>query len=106
MAGYRQIHTRIWSDQWFMEQSQERKFLFIYLFSNDKASVTGLYELPLRIISFETGLDQEMIKQSLQTFKQAGKVTYDFDSGVVWVLNMLKYQGSSSPKLKKRIEAD
>jgi hypothetical protein len=80
--------------------------LFVYLFSNERASVCGLYELPLRIISFETGLDREEIKKGLEVFDKADKAHYDFEAGVVWVVNMTKYQGTSSPKVQARIKAD
>ena len=106
MSGYRQLHTHMWSDGWFTELEPDIKLLFIYLFSNERASVCGLYELPVRTISFETGLDREVIKKGLEVFNKADKVKYDFDKGVVWVKNMLKYQGSSSPKVKVRIMTD
>ena len=107
MAGYRQLHTRMWSsDQWFADLTPERKLLFIYLFSNERASVIGLYELPVRVMCFETGLERDVILQALDAFAQADKVHYDANTGVVWVRNMFKYQGSTSPKLKERIKAD
>ena len=106
MSGYRQLHTHIWSDSWFVELEPDLKLLFIYLFSNERASICGLYELPIRTISFVTGLYRECIKKGLEVFDQADKVKYDFAAGVVWVRNMLKYQGSSSPKVQARIPAD
>ncbi len=107
MAGYRQLHTRMWSsDQWFADLPPEHKLLFIYLFSNERASVIGLYELPIRVMAFETGLDRDCIEKALVEFGKAGKVHYDEQTGVVWVRNMFKYQGSTSPKLLERIKAD
>ena len=107
MSNYRQLHSRMWSsDNWFIDLKPEFKLLFIYLFSNERASICGLYELPLQIISFETRLDIETISHGLEIFTKADKVKYDFESGVVWVKNMLKYQGSSSPKIQARIKAD
>ena len=106
MSGYRQLHTHIWSDGWFAELEPHLKLLFIYLFGNERASICGLYELSLRTISFETGLDPAVVKQALAAFDAAGRVKYDFAAGVVWVRNMPKYQGSSSPKVQARIQAD
>ena len=106
MSGYRQLHTHVWSDSWFEELEPELKLLFIYLFSNERASICGLYELPVRTISFETGLVRELIMKGLEVFNKANKVSYDCAVGVVWVRNMLKYQGNSSPKVQARIQAD
>jgi hypothetical protein len=106
MSGYRQLHTHMWSDGWFIDLATAHKLLFVYLFSNERASVCGLYELPLRVISFETGIDREEIKKGLEVFDKADKVHYDFEAGVVWVVNMTKYQSTSSPKVQARIQAD
>lgn len=107
MADYRQLHSRMWSsDTWFSSLKPDMKLLFIYLFSNERASVCGLYEIPIRIMSFETGLDRSQVESALGVFSKADKVKYDFETGVVWIRNMLKYQSSSSPKLQARIKAD
>ncbi len=44
MADFRNIHTHIWKDAWFCELQPDEKLLFIYLFSNERASVCGMYE--------------------------------------------------------------
>jgi DnaD/phage-associated family protein len=106
MSGFRQLHTRIWSDSWFTELKPEMKILFIYLFGNERASVCGLYELPIRTISFETGLDRDIVKKGLEVFNNADKVKYDFETSVIWVKNMRKYQATTSPKVQARIQAD
>lgn len=31
MANYRQIHTQIWRDNWFLDLEADEKLLFIYL---------------------------------------------------------------------------
>jgi hypothetical protein len=106
MANYRQLHSRIWSDTWFIELKPEYKLLFIYLFGNERSSVCGLYEIPIRIISFETGLDRSVIQNAFEVFIKADKIKYDFETSVIWVKNMLHYQGSSSDLLHRRIKAD
>lgn len=108
MAGYRQAHSRMWSDGWFAELQPLHKLLFVYLFTNERASVSGIYELPVRIIQFETGLDKATILAGFAEFQKSepAKVLYDAETGVVYVRNMLKYQGSTSPHVKKRIQGD
>jgi DnaD/phage-associated family protein len=108
MANYRQLHTRTWSDSWFMSLSSEQKLLFIYLFSNQRASVTGLYELPIKIISLETGLDRSVILRAFEVYTATDKVYYDTKAEVVWVVNMPKYQLGEriNSTLQKRIETD
>ena len=104
MADYRQIHTRIWKDSWFLSLAPTEKLLFIYLFGNERASVAGIYELPIAVIGFETGLDESIVKAGLQTFSAAGKVFYE--NNVVWVVNLRKYNDSGSSKVKVKIDKD
>jgi DnaD/phage-associated family protein len=106
MAEFRQLHTSAWTDRWFLALPSDEKLLFIYLFTNARASVSGLYELPLAVISFETRLAVDVIENSLKRFVTEEKIRYDFNEEVIFVINMFKYQGSSSPKLLRRIKKD
>ena len=65
------------------------KLLFIYLFSNENTSLSGIYKLPLKVIAFETGLDQQYIIDTLSKFSGDGKIHYQ--DGVVWVVHMRRY---------------
>jgi hypothetical protein len=104
MADYRQIHTHIWKDGWFLDLSADDKLLFIYLFSNERTSVAGIYELAPRVMAFETGLEQAAITKALQRFSQAGKVHYA--NGILWIVNMRKYNANPSPRVHDRICSD
>ncbi len=104
MAEYRQIHTRIWKDSWFLGLEPTHKLLFIYLFGNERASVAGIYELPLPVICFETGLEESVIQTGLAIFAEAGKVVYE--NNIVWVVNLRKYNDSGSSKVKVKIDKD
>lgn len=105
MADFRNIHTRIWVDSWFSELGQDEKLLFIYLFSNPNASVCGMYEMPKRNMSLDTGIPINRVSEILNTFSAAGKVHYE--NGIVWVVNLKKYNDSgNSVKIVTRIEKD
>jgi len=109
MANFRQLHCKMWSsDNWFINLNPEMKLLFIYLFSNERASMTGLYEIPVRIVSFETGLTRDCVQDAIEVFTKADKVEYDFESGVIWIKNMAKYQVQNNPNehIRKRIADD
>lgn len=104
MAGYRQIHTQIWKDEWFIELSPEEKLLFIYLFSNDLASISGIYRIPLTVIANESGLSKTFIQQALKKFEQQQRVVYD--EGTMWVVNMMKYHQSASQTVQTKVQRD
>ena len=104
MANYRQIHVAIWKDEWFMDLEPDQKLLFIYLFSNESASLSGLYKLPLKVIAFETCLEPDYILKTLATFEKSGKAYYQ--DGIVWIVNMRRYHETKSDKVQTRINSD
>ena len=105
MADYRQIHTKIWKDGWFLDLCTEDKLLFIYLFSNERASLAGLYDLPIKVIEFETGIPLEQVKTSLGRFEKAGKVRCI--DGWVWIPNLIRYNARNieSPKIQIHLKS-
>ena len=104
MANFRQIHVSIWKDPWFLDLDPDQKLLFIYLFSNESTSLSGLYEISLRVICFETNLSSDFVKDNLNFFQEKEKIRYD--AGVIWVKNLRKYNASSSETVQIRIRKD
>lgn len=102
---YRSFYTYYWSDPWVQGLEVDEKLLFIYLFSNDRASMSGIYETTLRTISFESGIAEERVLEILNMFEADGKAIYDQEANVVWVVNMRKFH-DIGPKQHKRIEDD
>ena len=102
MANYRQIHTQIWRDNWFLDLEPDEKLMFIYLFSNDSTNLAGIYEIHERVIQLETGLDKARIEEILNRFEREGKVHYQ--DGIVWIVNMKKYHSNAGEKVRRSIE--
>jgi hypothetical protein len=102
MANYRQIHTQIWRDNWFLDLEPDEKLLFIYLFSNDNSNLAGIYEIHERIVAMETGLERTRIREILTKLEASNKVHYQ--DGVVWIVNMRKYHSNASEKVQKNID--
>lgn len=103
MANYRQIHVSIWKDTWFLDLEPDEKLLFIYLFSNENTSLSGLYKIAMRVIAFETGLSEKFVKDTLDKFAEQSKVLYEGD--IVWVKNLRKYNRGGAT-VEKRIASD
>jgi 5-methylcytosine-specific restriction endonuclease McrA len=104
MGIFRQIHTKIWKDGWFLDLPPAGKLLFVYLFSNERASVAGIYELPIKVICWETDLDESTVVQFLKEFAEQKKAWYQ--DSVVWVKNLRRYNATSSIKVLERIRRD
>ena len=104
MANYRQIHVSIWKDSWFLDLQPDEKLLFIYLFSNESTSLSGMYRLSPKVICFETGITQARLSEILAMFEAAGKVYHEGD--VIWMVNMRKFHETKSWKVQLRIQDD
>ncbi len=107
-AEYRSVQTRMWrEDDWFQNQPTDARLLFIYLFTNPSASVSGIYRLPLRTIVFESGLSAERVNELLTQFSRENKA--HVENGVVWVVKMRDNQlpgRTLSDKIVKHLEGE
>ncbi len=104
MADYRQIHTSIWDDDWFCQLTSDEKIVFVWLFSNRRASVSGIYKFTEFICSRETGISLPDVKKAVQRLIEDQKIYIEGEW--VWVKNLRKYNDSKSPNSYKRIAAD
>lgn len=100
MAIYRNIHVNFWNDSFVLCLTPEEKYFFLYLMTNPKTLQTGIYELPKNLIQFETGYNIETVEKLLNKFISYKKIKYDESTKEIMLLNWLKYNYSSSPKVK------
>jgi len=106
MATYRQVYISFWQDSYILDLDPEGKLLFIYLLTNTKTTQCGIYELPMKVMQFETGLDKNTIEQYLQKFEADGKILYSKETSEVFMVNWLKYNNIDSPKVKACIRKE
>jgi len=71
---YCQLSTKIWTDEWFLELDSREKLFWIYLLTNDRLNVAGVYEFSAKLASFTTGLAMEDIQQFVLKFQEDHKI--------------------------------
>jgi hypothetical protein len=100
---YRQIHLEIWDDPWFFDLNQKAKLLFIYLFSNSRTNLLGLYQISRRKISIETGLSVEDIEDLFADLTRQEKVKTS--DTWIWIPKLLTRNSNNlrSPKTQAHI---
>jgi hypothetical protein len=106
VAVYRQVQITFWQDEFVLNLTPEEKFFYLYLMTNSKTTQCGIYELPKRVVEFETGYNAETVDKLLQRFIEYGKILYNDETKEIMMLNWIKYNGSSSPKVIKCIEKE
>lgn len=102
MSKLRSLNTAFWSDTWVEELEPMQKLLFIYLVTNEKTNMLGIYEASVKKISFETGIAPIVVKTYLKYFEEANKVKY-IDNRVI-LINYMKHQNYNTNMKKSAID--
>lgn len=103
MAKLRSVSTSFWSDTWIEELTPSEKLIFLYLITNDKTNMLGIYEASISKISFETGVNKEMVRKALEGFESVNKVRYVSGKYVI-LSNYLKHQNYNTNMKKSAID--
>lgn len=102
---YRQIETCFWEDGYILELTPAEKLCFIYLFTNDKVNLCGIYELPDRIICSTLGATLEELTDFKNKFTKDNK--YAFYKGWVFINNFADHNKySPAPNVVKSFLKD
>jgi len=95
------INTRFWIDDYIANLDPIEKLLFLYFLTNPSTDICGIYELPLKNIALDTGLDKEMVQRILDRFSKDNRIFYV--NGWVAIKNFAKHQ-AINPKVQKGIQ--
>lgn len=102
MSKLRSVSTAFWSDPFIEELTPNQKLLFLYLITNEKTNMLGIYESSIKKISFETGIDEKTILKDLKHFESKGKVRYE--NNYVILINFMKHQNFNTNMMKSAID--
>jgi len=100
MAKNRYLNTYFWSDIYIQDLDPSEKLLYIYLLTNEFTNISGIYEISVRRIAFDTGIDRDMVIKIINRFEVDGKIKYL--DGKIAIKNFIKHQ-SLNPKICKGI---
>ena len=73
MATQRYISTSFWDDEWVQTHDPSEKLFFLYLLTNPLTNIAGVYQITDRRISFDTGFNDDVVKEMWRRFTEAGK---------------------------------
>jgi hypothetical protein len=72
----RSVNTKFWDDPFIEELSPSEKLLFLYLLTNPLANLLGIYEITIKRICYDTGLNKETVSNGLKRFGTVRKAFY------------------------------
>lgn len=87
------VDTAFWTDMQVIDNySVEDKYFSLYLMTNDKSTQVGIYALPKKVMSFETGFTSDVIQVLLDRFSETyKKIVYSEETQEITLLDSLKY---------------
>lgn len=94
----RSVSDDFWGDPFVQDLDKDAKLLFLYLWTNKRCNSAGLYEITLKTITFETGIESSRLPELFKIL--APKIVRHDESNLVWVKNFLKNQPQSPQFLK------
>jgi hypothetical protein len=86
----RSVNTKFWDDPFIEDLSPSEKLLFLYLLTNPLANLLGIYEITIKRICYDTGLNKETVSNGLKRFGTVRKAFYS-DNFII-LPNWLKNQ--------------
>lgn len=87
------VDTSFWTDMQVIDNySVEDKFFYLYLLTNDKTTQVGIYPLPKKVMSFETGFTTDVIQVLLDRFSENyEKIIYSEKTQEITLLDSLEF---------------
>lgn len=93
MAKQRYVRTSFWTDSYIEWLSPREKLVFLYLLTNESTNVCGIYEISIKRISFETWIQEDVIKTILDKFTEDKRVVYIH--WYIYIRNYIKNQANN-----------
>ncbi len=100
ISKQRYLDTKFWDDSYIIEQDPTEKLLFIYLLTNPLTNILGIYEISIKRIAFDSGIDKDMVIKILKGFEEDSKMKYL--GGYVAIKNFVTHQ-KDNPKINAGI---
>lgn len=106
MAIQRPIRTSMWNDPRFSELDASEKLLVLHLFTNERTTLSGIYSITLRLISFETWFNIEELRKLFLRLANCWIAIYFEDLNYVYVQKFIEYQTISNVAIQTWIDRE
>lgn len=107
MAIYRNVSLSFWEDNKIVDDfTYKDKYFLLYLLTNPHTNLIGCYEISVKQMSNELGLDKSEVEELLTRMEQVHKVIlYAEETKEILIKNWHKYNWTKSEKLLKKVES-
>lgn len=100
MSKQRIIKDEVWDDEWFYDLDPVEKLMWLFLLTNSRCNIAGVYKLNQKWASRMVGLDVDLFPKILGRFVDEGKI-FLYEEWIV-IINFTKHQ-AENPSVKQGI---
>jgi len=90
---FRVVSTDFWTDPFVVDVfTPEDKYFMLYLLTNPHTRQSGIYQLNIKVASFETGYSKDTISSLIERFQNKyNRIVYNYDTQEVGIFNYIKH---------------
>ena len=103
MGNKNTVDSDFWVDNYLSDIDPLEKYLYLYFITNPHSNIAGAYQIPLKIISVETGIEKSAVEKMIHRFEITGKLIYK--EGWVCLKNRNKYNKKDNESVKSGVLA-
>ncbi len=74
MSKQRIVKDNFWTDPYIEDLDPIEKLMFLYLLTNPLCNILGIYEIRIKRIAYETGIDKDMVDKVFDRFVKDKKL--------------------------------
>jgi uncharacterized phage protein (TIGR02220 family) len=89
----------MWTKPGFLRLPSDARLVYSFLITGPDSNLTGIVRYPIDMVSMCTGLPPRSCETALGDLVDAGRIAWDADSGIIFVIRWLKHNPLNSPKL-------
>jgi hypothetical protein len=108
MAEKRYLKTKFWRDPYTKRQlnTMPVRFIYNFLLLNEYTSQCGVFEIVFEDIAEATLASLEEVAAAMAKLEADGKIRYDHETREVFIVNYMKHNPPTSPKLRTKMLKD
>lgn len=74
MSKQRLVKDEIWDDEWFYDLDPSEKLVWLFLLTNPRCNIAGVYKMNYRWASGVIGFEKDTLENILSSFEKEGKI--------------------------------
>ena len=101
---YIRIATRFWSDEKIEDLSEQARYLYLYILTNQHTNMAGFYRLPAKYIQADLSWNVKQLNKPFQELLSKGLIKQDSNRSIILIPNFLRYNKIQNPNQVKSVQ--